>query len=93
MWRSNIRPIHLAAERGNLHILAAVLLSLIERTMNFQLNVETDEGQDPLDLAITYGHIECAAMLCQAGLQIKNMKAIPTCKTVVSWLDFRSDLL
>ena len=72
MWRSNIRPIHLAAERGNLHILAAVLLSLIERTMNFQLNAETDEGQDPLDLAITYGHIECAAMLCQAGLQIKQ---------------------
>lgn len=35
VWRSNIRPIHLAAERGNIHILAAVLLSLIERTMNF----------------------------------------------------------
>ena len=34
--------------------------------------METDEGQDPLDLTITHGHIECAAMLCQAGLQIKQ---------------------
>ena len=35
IWRANIRPIHLASERGNIHILAAVLLSLIEQTMNF----------------------------------------------------------
>lgn len=44
VWRAGLRPIHLAAERGNIHILAAVLLSLIERTVNFQLNAETDEG-------------------------------------------------
>ena len=67
-----MRPIHLAAERGDIHILAAVLLSLIERTMNFQLGAETDEGLDPLDIAIMHGQQECVAMLIQAGLTLKQ---------------------
>ena len=64
IWKTGIRPLHLAAERGNIHVLAAILLSLIEQTMNFQLNAETEQGKDPLDIAIAKGHLECAAMLC-----------------------------
>lgn len=62
-WVGLYRPVHLAAQRGDNHILAAVLLSLIEKTLNFQLNVETKDGFDPLDLAIEGNHVEAAAML------------------------------
>ena len=72
IWKEGIRPLHLAAELGNIHILAAILLSLIEQTMNFQLNAETEKGKDPLDIAIENDHLECVAMLCQSGLQIKQ---------------------
>ena len=64
IWRGGTRPLHLAAERGDIHILAAILLSLIEHTVNYQLNVEQDDGMDPLDLSITGDHNECIAMLC-----------------------------
>ena len=72
VWKGGIRPLHIAAERGNIHILAAILLSLIEQTMNFQLNAETDSGEDPLDIAIANNHLEIVAMLVQSGLQIKR---------------------
>ena len=55
---------HLAAERGDPSILSAILLNLIEQTVNYSLNVERDDGMDPLDLAILGGHHDCAAMLC-----------------------------
>lgn len=52
--------------------MSIVVLTLIDNTENFQLNEMTEDGKDPLDLAVSNRHYECSQVLVEAGHPVRR---------------------
>ena len=66
-WKKNYRPLHLASQGSNSvrfliilngvlfqEIISYLLIVLVENIPNFQLDELTEDGRDPLDLALEF---------------------------------------
>jgi len=78
-WDKNKRPIHIATEKGHLHIVQY----LIERAQ-VDPNSLNHKGEIPLDLAVKQNHQEVIAYLEETTKFIPRVLAVENAPTIVA---------